>query len=100
MKAVRHRACGAAPHLTPSFVTSTDFRGTSLIFPSRGKDSSNHKINENHLDIRRRVEVQLSLGVIQLSDTSDVAPLSALMIYTAKFDIVLKRSCWSPTSIN
>lgn len=95
-----HRACGAALHQTPSFVTSTDFRGTSLTFPSRGKDSSNHKINEDRLDISRRVEVQLSLGVIQVTDTSDVTLLPALMIYTAKFDIVLKRNCWSPTSVN
>lgn len=71
---------------------SSNFRGALLIFPSRGKDSSNHRINEDPLDISGRVEVQLSLGTLQASDTWGVTPLPALMIYTAKLGICLKCS--------
>ena len=89
-----------SPEPDTQFCDSTNFRGASLIFPSRGKDSSNHRIDEDCLDTSGRVEVQLSLGTIQVSDTSGVTPLPALMIYTAKLGIVLKCSYWSPMSIN
>lgn len=54
---------------------STIFRGASLIFPNRWKDSINHRINGGLLGNSRKVEIQLSLVTVQVSDTSGVTPL-------------------------
>lgn len=90
MEAVGH------PPLTPSFVTPLTSEELHCFSPAEEKAAG---ITES-MNTSGRVEVQLSLGTIQASDTSGVTPLPALMIYAAKLGVVLKCSCWSPRRIN